>query len=66
MLLTVTRNGKASTLAIVNAVKAALPGILATVPPELKITPLFDQSMFVRASIQGVVREAMIAACSPA
>ncbi len=62
VLMTVTRNGKASTLAIVNAVKAALPRILATVPPELKVTALADQSVFVRASIQGVVREALIAA----
>jgi multidrug efflux pump subunit AcrB len=62
VLITVTRNGNASTLAIVNAVKAALPRILANVPPELKVTALADQSVFVRASIQGVVREAAIAA----
>src|SRR5437763_1616292 len=62
VLITITRNGKASTLAIVNAVKAALPRILANVPPELKVTALADQSVFVRASIEGVVREAAIAA----
>ena len=62
VLLTVTRTGQASTLAIVNDVKAALPRILATVPPELKVTTLADQSLFVRASIQGVEREALIAA----
>ena len=62
VLITITRNGKASTLAIVDAVKAALPRILANVPPELKVTALADQSIFVRASIQGVVREALIAA----
>jgi multidrug efflux pump subunit AcrB len=62
ILITITRNGKASTLAIVNAVKAALPRILANLPPELKVVPLADQSVFVRASIQGVVREALIAA----
>ena len=62
VLITITRNGQASTLSIVNAVKAALPRILANVPPELKVTPLADQSVFVRASIQGVVREALIAA----
>src|SRR5580700_6045928 len=62
VLMTVTRNGKASTLAIVNAVKAALPGILANVTPELKVVALADQSVFVRASIQGVIREAVIAA----
>src|ERR1700683_3876706 len=62
VLITVTRNGKASTLSIVNAVKAALPGVLANVTPELKVTALADQSVFVRASIQGVIREALIAA----
>ncbi len=62
VLITITRNGKASTLSIVNAVKAALPRILANVPPELKVVALADQSVFVRASIQGVVREALIAA----
>src|SRR5580658_2486374 len=62
VLITVTRNGKASTLSIVNAVKAELPRILANVPPELKVTALADQSVFVRASIQGVLREALIAA----
>jgi multidrug efflux pump subunit AcrB len=62
VLITVTRNGKASTLAIVNAVKSALPRILANVPPELKVTALADQSIFVRASIEGVLREALIAA----
>jgi multidrug efflux pump subunit AcrB len=62
VLLTITRNGQTSTLGIVNAVKAALPRILANVTPELKVTALADQSIFVRASIQGVVREALIAA----
>ena len=62
VLMTVTRTGKASTLSIVNAVKSVLPRILATVPPELKVSTLADQSLFVRASIAGVVREALIAA----
>ena len=62
VLLTITRTGKASTLAIVNAVKQALPRVLSNVPPELKVTPLFDQSLFVRSSIEGVLREALIAA----
>ncbi len=62
VLMTVTRTGKASTLSIVNDVKAALPRILATIPPELKVVTLADQSVFVRASITGVVREALIAA----
>jgi multidrug efflux pump subunit AcrB len=62
-LLTVLRNGKASTLAVVNNVKEALPKILAGLPPALHVRQLFDQSLFVRAAIAGVVREAIIAAC---
>ena len=61
-LLTVLRNGKASTLAVVNNVKAALPKILAGLPPALHVRQLFDQSLFVRAAINGVVREAALAA----
>ncbi len=61
-LLTVMRSGKASTLAVVNNVKAALPKILAGLPPALKVRQLFDQSIFVRAAINGVVREGVIAA----
>src|SRR5437879_5158777 len=62
VLITITRNGKASTLSNVDAVKAALPRTISTAPPELKVDALFDQSLFVRAAIQGVVREALIAA----
>jgi multidrug efflux pump subunit AcrB len=62
VLLTITRNGKASTLSIVNQIKKALPRILASVPPELKVTPMADQSLFVLATIEGVEREALIAA----
>jgi len=61
-LLTILRNGQASTLAVVNHVKAALPRILAGLPPELNVRQLFDQSLFVRAAINGVVREAVTAA----
>ena len=61
-LLTVLRSGQASTLAIVNQVKAALPKILAGLPAEVQVRQLFDQSIFVRASISGVLREAGIAA----
>jgi multidrug efflux pump subunit AcrB len=60
-LLTVLKNGKASTLDIVNSVKSRLPAILAGLPPELKVSYLLDQSLFVRAAINGVVREALIA-----
>jgi multidrug efflux pump subunit AcrB len=62
VLVTITRNGKASTLAIVKAVKKALPRILSTVPPELNVAALADQSVFVEATIKGVQREALIAA----
>jgi multidrug efflux pump subunit AcrB len=61
-LLTVLRNGQASTLAVVNNVKRALPKILAGLPPALQVRQLFDQSIFVRAAINGVVREAVTAA----
>src|SRR5436190_17433514 len=62
VLITITRNGKASTLDIVKAVKDALPRILAGLPRELKVVALADQSVFVLATIQGVEREALIAA----
>jgi multidrug efflux pump subunit AcrB len=62
-LVTVLRSGQASTLAVVNAVKAALPRILAGLPAALEVRQLFDQSLFVRAAINGVVREAVTAAC---
>ncbi len=61
-LLTVMRNGKASTLAVVNNVKRALPRILAGLPTSLHVRQLFDQSLFVRSAINGVVREAVSAA----
>ena len=61
-LLTVMRNGKASTLAVVNNVKALLPKIMAGLPTTLEVRQLFDQSLFVRAAINGVVREGAIAA----
>src|SRR6266436_3873630 len=61
-LLTVLKHGSASTLSVVNDVKKLLPQIAATLPADLKISQLFDQSLFVRASVGGVVREATIAA----
>src|ERR1700687_5823539 len=62
-LLTVQKNRTASTLSIIAGIKALLPQIKTTVPPALDIKPLADQSIFVNGSIQGVVREAVIAAC---
>jgi CzcA family heavy metal efflux pump len=61
-LLTVLKGGGASTIDIVKRVKEILPKIQATLPRELEIATLFDQSIFVKASIDGVVREAIIAA----
>src|SRR5882762_958389 len=61
-LLTVLKHGSASTLSVVNDVKKLLPQIAATLPTSLHISPLFDQSLFVRSSVSGVVREAGMAA----
>jgi multidrug efflux pump subunit AcrB len=62
VLISIMKNGNASTLDVVDAIKAKLPDIRASVPPDLKVTPMFDQSVFVRASVTGVVKEAAIAA----
>jgi multidrug efflux pump subunit AcrB len=62
-LLTVLKSGAASTLTVVNRVRTRMPSVLATLPSALKLDFLFDQSLFVRASVNGVVREAVIAAC---
>lgn len=62
VVMPILKSAGASTLDVVSRVRAALPGILATLPKELKVTPLFDQSVFVRAAIRGVVHEAVIAA----
>lgn len=61
-LLTVLRHGGASTLSVVSDVKQLLPKIQATLPEDLQITQLLDQSLFVRAAVGGVVREALLAA----
>jgi multidrug efflux pump subunit AcrB len=60
-LLVILKNGKTSTLDIVSQVKAAIPRLTAGLGT-LKLSPLFDQSIFVRNSINEVVREASIAA----
>jgi multidrug efflux pump subunit AcrB len=61
-LLTIMKAASASTLDIVKRVREAIPKIAAGLPPELKIDLLFDQSIFVRAALWGVVKEAAIAA----
>ena len=62
VLLSVLKNGGASTLDIVANVKALLPRAAQLLPGDIKVTPLFDQSVFVKAAVEGVVVEALIAA----
>ena len=62
VLLTIIKNGDASTLDVVNRVKAALPAIQKAAPPGMKIDMLFDKSVFVQNSINSVLREGAIAA----
>jgi multidrug efflux pump subunit AcrB len=61
-LLTVLKSGAASTLDVVAGIKAAMPRLMATMPPDLEISEFADQSLFVRAAVNGVVREGVIAA----
>ena len=62
VLTTIYKSGSISTISIVDGVKAALPHIRQLIPPELTITPINDQSLFVKAALQGVIREGAIAA----
>ena len=62
VLLSIIKNGNASTLNVVNAVKNALKISREAAPPGMHIRELFDQSVFVKASIQGLLREGAIAA----
>ena len=62
-LMTILKAGDVSTLDIISTVKSLLPTIAAGLPPALKMDPLSDQSIFVKASITGVIREGLIAAC---
>jgi multidrug efflux pump subunit AcrB len=62
-LMTIQKTGNASTLDIVDRVRALLPSVAAGLPPSLNIDPVADQSLFVRAAVQGVIREGLIAAC---
>src|SRR5579863_8029254 len=63
VLVSILKAGNASTLDVVKGVRALLPRVAQTLPPEMKILPLADQSIFVRSSVSGVIREAVIAAC---
>ncbi|HEX3720516.1 MAG TPA: efflux RND transporter permease subunit [Verrucomicrobiae bacterium] len=62
-LLTIIKSGAASTLDIVDRIKKAVPQVAKTLPKGLEIRTLLDQSLFVRAAVQSVIREAVIAAC---
>ncbi|MCC6241818.1 MAG: efflux RND transporter permease subunit [Gemmatimonadaceae bacterium] len=62
-LITVLKAGSASTVDVVERVRAAMPNILANLTPELKVDMLADQSLFVKGALNGVVREALLAAC---
>jgi len=62
VLVSIVKNGNASTLDVVKGIRSILPRVASTVPPELRMTPLSDQSVFVRGAVEGVIREAIIAA----
>ncbi len=66
LLMTILKNGDASTLDVTDAIRDALPRAIDRLPPEardkLHVKMLFDQSVFVRASIDGVLKEALVAA----
>jgi multidrug efflux pump subunit AcrB len=62
VLMTLLKSASASTLDIVRRVRGVLPGLMATLPPAYKMDLLFDQSLYVRAAVEGVVKEAGIAA----
>jgi multidrug efflux pump subunit AcrB len=62
VLMSILKAGNASTLSVVSGVKTLLPRVATIVPPALKMTPLADQSIFVQSAVNGVIREAVIAA----
>jgi multidrug efflux pump subunit AcrB len=63
VLLSILKAGNASTLDVVKGIRDLLPRVEQTLPPQLKIHALADQSVFVRSAVSGVIREAVIAAC---
>ncbi|CUS44200.1 MAG: efflux RND transporter permease subunit [Pseudomonadota bacterium] len=62
VLMTILKSGSASTIAIVDQVMALLPKLKETLPPNLLVAPLSDQSLFVKAAVSGVIREGVLAA----
>ena len=63
VLLSAMKAGTASTISVVAGIRGLLPRVAQTLPPQLKIQALADQSIFVKAAVSGVIREAIIAAC---
>ena len=63
VLVSILKAGNASTIDVVKGIRGLLPRLAQTLPAELKIQPLADQSLFVSAAVSGVIREAVIAAC---
>ena len=63
ILMSIQKTGSSSTLAIINSVKAKLAYMKDELPPNLVMSPIADQSLFVRSAVEGVVHEAIIAAC---
>ena len=63
VLISIMKAGNASTIDVVKGIRRILPRVVQTLPPQLKIQPLADQSIFVSAAVSGVIREALIAAC---
>jgi CzcA family heavy metal efflux pump len=63
VLLSILKAGNASTIDVVKGIRQLLPRLAQTLPPQLKILPLADQSIFVSAAVSGVIREALLAAC---
>jgi CzcA family heavy metal efflux pump len=62
VLVSILKAGNASTISVVNGIRDMLPRVAQTLPPELKVQPLADQSIFVKAAVTGVIQEAVIAA----
>ena len=63
VLVSILKAGNASTIDVVNGIREMLPRVEQTLPPQLRIQPVADQSIFVKAAVAGVIREAVIAAC---
>ena len=63
VLLSILKAGTASTISVVEGIRSLLPRVAQTLPAEFKIQPLADQSIFVKGAVDGVIREALIAAC---